>query len=156
MRIKLFTIFLIVLPASFALSETKTEVPEWVARCKPLENAIEDVAKSKNYDEHALTQIFQLNKQAPTCDDGSYGEGISDLTVKALAKDYKSVVKTASDNKEMLAFILKHIDATTDWNDLDRVAQNSIRQCPKGHKDICKRIESASKAASKEAHSVGK
>ena len=156
MRIRLLAILLALLPALCATAKTKAETPEWVSRCKPLEDAIEDVTKSKIYDEKALTRIFQLNRQFATCDDGSYGEGISDVTVKALAQSYQGVVKLASEDKGMLAFILKHIDSTTDLNDLDRVSQNSIHQCPKSRKKICKQIERAAKAASKEAHNAGK
>lgn len=87
------------------------------------------------------------------CDDASYAEGISDFVVTRLASDWGDSInelKRNSDNKNYLEFVLKHIDASCDENDLKKIL-NLASQCMFSEKsEICRRIFDAAKSANDE------
>jgi hypothetical protein len=140
--------------ASSTKSGARNDMPEWRKRCSALESAIEEIAKSKKYDVQAIHKIFQENAKVESCDDASYAQGMSDITVKSLATSFRGVVQEVANKQAMLLFVLKHIDSTTDWEDLDKVTENATKACPATVKLMCDQIKLKSMAASKEAKSV--
>lgn len=87
----------------------------------------------------------------PPCpDDGMFAEGYSDLVVRTLATHWSSLselrLATAKDPR-FKAFVLRHIDATTDEADLRVILSNATSRCPTGNKVLCDEIRKASSAA---------
>ena len=54
-----------------------------------------------------------------------------------------------SANKELAAYVVKHIDATANLDDLDQITVNVKKQCPKWQKKLCKIVQDAVEKASK-------
>jgi hypothetical protein len=95
--------------------------------------------------------LYTIYKEAPNyCDDGAYGEGYSDFVVQSLAKYWDRFDELLSFTKKdpsFQSFILKHIDATTDLDDLKTAAKNVHDKCPTSAVSFCKEIEKKARAA---------
>ena len=142
-----YKIYLIISTCALSYS-ILAEEPVWIEQCKPLENAIETASRLKKVTALTLENVFEANRKVRECDDGAYGEGMSDLTARALAGDFKSVVTRAGQNQSFLEFVLNHIDATADLNDLNKISENAKKLCPKKFAVICKQLgEKGSKAS---------
>jgi hypothetical protein len=77
------------------------------------------------------------------CDDGYFAEGLSDFVVVSLAKRWKdmpSLQIEITKNREFKDFVLKHIDTTTDSNDLRTIGRNVKTKCPVNLHPLCKEI----------------
>ncbi|MHB8916285.1 MAG: hypothetical protein ACYC4K_10795 [Thiobacillus sp.] len=95
--------------------------------------------------------VFKTN--LPGCpDDGMFAEGYSDVIVRALAKRWNSrELKNLTDrNSAFRAFVLRHIDATTDPDELNQALKNARAKCPVGASRLCKEVARNATAAIKE------
>ena len=92
-------------------------------------------------------------KNYPKCDDGYFGEGLSEFVVASLANRWGTLhllkTETIADNAFDL-FVLKHIDATTDESDLAVVIKNAKTKCPSKLGPFCKKIAKKARMALKE------
>lgn len=88
------------------------------------------------------------------CDDGAPAENFSDISVRLLAHDWKDVgdfVKLAASDRNFQRFVLKHVDGTTNPDDL-RVVVSNARECGRaGDTRPCRALESRAKSALKES-----
>ncbi len=95
--------------------------------------------------------LYRLYKESPSyCDDGAYGEGYSDFVVQSLAKYWNRFDELLSFTKKdhsFQSFILKHIDATTDLDDLKKLSKNVREICPTSEIPFCKEIDKKARAA---------
>ena len=101
------------------------------------------------------TKIHNFYKKYfPSCpDDGMFAEGYSELIVRTLAKDWVQITKldaAASKDKRFKAFVLRHIDATTNEADLRVILKNSQSKCSPVHALLCAQITRATRTAIKE------
>lgn len=109
-----------------------------------------DEAMTKLHTWHDLRIWFE---SYPGCDDGYFAEGISDFVVASLAKKWTTL---SALNKELINhmafedFILKHIDATTDYDDLKVIIHNTKENCPAEFVTLCEKIQSNARAALKD------
>lgn len=90
---------------------------------------------------------------APPCDDGYLAEGVSDYVVVSLAQHWDGLPELKhqiKSNSQFEAFVLRHIDATTDDNDLRKVVENATRRCPRHSTALCSSIISAAQEALKD------
>ena len=143
--------FITTLMLSGSLACSANPVQDEIAKCKSAKTAIDESMKSNKYDAHAVKNAFKSSQMSPGCDDGFYGEGFSDIVVKSLASDFSNVIMAASEDKSLRDFVVKHIDSTTDWDDLDKVGSNAKRMCPETEMALCKTIGAKAVEASKEA-----
>jgi hypothetical protein len=97
----------------------------------------------------ALYKSFRLYGH---CDDGAVGEGYSESVAWILADRWKTLPRLSSLAAEDIAFrrfVLKHIDASDDMNDIKKIKGKVQTQCPQRlHKlcyDIGKRADEALK-----------
>jgi hypothetical protein len=92
----------------------------------------------------------------PGCDDGVVAEEYSDRIVHLLATRWKSVANlnrlVAADPK-FGKFVIGHIDATTDVDELHAIVRRPTHDCPRAAADLCKEIAAAATAAAREAGS---
>jgi len=99
----------------------------------------------------AIHESFR--KYTPQCDDGFFAEGYSDAVVVQLARRWSTLTELnqiSQRDPTFRGFVLKHIDATTDSDDLKAVATNASTRCPKVLKTLCTDIENAAKQAIKD------
>lgn len=86
----------------------------------------------------------------PDCDDGYLAEGVSEYVVVSLARrwqDLPRLQRQMKRNSRFEAFVLRHIDATTDTGDLEAVVENATQRCPKHSAPLCSSIASAAREA---------
>ena len=90
----------------------------------------------------------------PPCpDDGMFAEGYSELVVRTLATNWSSLSElrvAAGQDPRFKAFVLRHIDATTNEADLRFIQASATSQCPKGNGSLCAEIRKASSVALRE------
>jgi|ERR1035438_736225 hypothetical protein len=80
------------------------------------------------------------------CDDGSIAEGYSDSVVRILAHHWNTLPQAFplfASNAGFYKFVLIHIDATTEDDDLEMIRSNAIRSCPTGGNEYCVQIRKA-------------
>jgi hypothetical protein len=96
--------------------------------------------------------LFDSYSRFKDCDDGAIAEGWSDAVVHLLATHWdklgelQALSRTHSDFE---AFVLKHIDATTDSDELDRVG-TAASHCPKSESALCEKIKKQVESAKAE------
>ena len=95
----------------------------------------------------------------PECDDGYFAEGISDFVVTSLAKQWhtlSALQQAINRNSSFKGFVMKHIDSTTDENNLRLVAHNAKAKCPSTLLNLCGEIKKNTQAALKEEQEIKK
>lgn len=100
------------------------------------------------------------HKHAARCpDDGWYAEGYSDLIVRTLATQWTrtpDLARMAKRSPGFLAFVLKHIDASADTDQLKLIEQRATTRCPTGQSALCKSLRAAAQAALAELEPAGR
>jgi hypothetical protein len=85
-----------------------------------------------------------VKRSLPNCpDDGMYAEGYSDVVVHAFAKHWSympQLVSILARDPGYEAFVLRHIDETTDPKELKNARQNATGRCPPDMERLCKKI----------------
>ena len=87
------------------------------------------------------------------CDDGVVAEHLSDFVARSLANHWgelPELKRLVSADPNFRSYVLKHIDATDDENDLIRVAKNAKIRCPSDSRHLCAEIEHAALTAKRE------
>ncbi len=90
---------------------------------------------------------------APQCDDGGIAEGYSDRVVHLLATKWESLSELEVMTRKDVAFkrfVLSHIDATADTDELRAIARQSMADCTKQNQRFCKQLGYAASEAIKE------
>lgn len=90
--------------------------------------------------------IYKLFKSYPGCDDGAYAESYSEFVVHTLARywdRFGELIELTTTDSNFHDFILNHIDATADIDDINTVIKNTLKRCPSGSEKFCKEIEKA-------------
>jgi len=85
--------------------------------------------------------------------DGVYAEGYSDFVARSLAEHWdrlEELVKLTASDKAFGDFVLRHIDATADENDIHLLLSNAHHKCPASAGSLCSRIIEAGNSARKE------
>lgn len=97
-----------------------------------------------------LHSFYQKNGQAK-CDDGAYGEGYSDRTMRILAESQSlmELAKACQKDKAFCRFILKHIDASGDSADLEKIIKNAKDCNSSTQRELCKDVSRRAAAALK-------
>jgi hypothetical protein len=80
------------------------------------------------------------------CDDGVVAEGFTDVVVRTLASHWSSFSEVAaiSDrDPKFRSFLLRHINASADKQQLAQVAALAQSKCPHGQRNLCAAIRNA-------------
>jgi hypothetical protein len=102
-------------------------------------------------------QIYDWYTRYSACDDGAIAEGFSQAVVNTFALRWYELPKfaTLADRDiKFRGFVFKHIDATTDDRDLDRVVANATRHCPQHDAQLCSTIRRQAVAARSEQDKI--
>jgi len=103
--------------------------------------------------------IYKSCEKFKHCDDGYIAEGYSDLIVKTLAYKWDQVnvlMKLISKDKDFHAFVIRHIDATADKEELEMIIHNFSKRCPKSTEKNCLEIKNEAKEALQKEAKGGK
>jgi hypothetical protein len=103
----------------------------------------------------SLYRSYKLYRQ---CDDGSIAEGYSESVVRILADHWGTRPRLAALSKRdarFRRFVLGHVDATTNPDDLKKIRINANTQCPPRLSAICADLAKEADAALKEDESLG-
>lgn len=97
--------------------------------------------------------INTMQQKYHPCDDSDIAEGISDVQAKLLIaqwSDLASLQHLMQQNPKLKPFVLRHIDATLDSADLEKIQTLSAQQCPsQALKGLCGDLHKAATAALK-------
>lgn len=148
---ELICVLMAVWVTACAASEKRSEEPDGWAQCKPIANAIEEISKGNEYNLAGVQKVRNRSAPVPECNDGVFGEGMSDIVAKSLAADFKKVATAAAIQKDLNEFIVKHLNSSADWSDLDKIAKQAKSACPPKAQDFCRKAGEISVKASKEA-----
>jgi hypothetical protein len=102
------------------------------------------ITLKKMYSEHI--------KANPSCDDGFMAEGFDDSVPHLMSKDWGKITNLFSlmaNDRGFEAFVLKHINAVSDANELRVLDSLSRKKCPKGGDQYCEKIISQVAKAAK-------
>lgn len=135
----------LVLSALFSFS-AQAQITE---KCKPLEKLIGKISDKKRYNYSSVNKIMTLS-QASRCDDGIYAQGMSDIVVQALAKDFVRTMKVASKTEKALSFVVAHVNSKTQSKELAMITENAQKICPKDKRAACLKVDEAARSAMKE------
>lgn len=91
------------------------------------------------------------------CDDGAIAEGYSDSVAKILANHWDTLLRLdtlSRGDAGFRKFVLRHIDATGDTKDLEKIAESAKRECPEGLGALCAEISNSADEALSEIRRV--
>jgi hypothetical protein len=97
--------------------------------------------------------IYKSFKRFQHCDDGAIAEGYSDSVVRMIAYRWSrldALIKFASSDRDFYTFVLRHIDATTDKSEIEKVIINSSKHCPESASAMCSAIEETARKVLRE------
>jgi hypothetical protein len=92
-------------------------------------------------------------KSYRSCDDGFVGEQYSESVARILVDRWSTLPRLGSlarENPDFRRFVLKHVDATLDMNDVKKIRTRAITQCPEGLHGLCKDLRSQADSALKQ------
>jgi hypothetical protein len=114
------------------------------------------LAKSAETDVAKVTDWGGLHKaflRYKSCDDGSIGESFSDRVTVLLSDKWDTLPQLGqliAKDRAFAAFVIRHIDETSDPSNLQRITSNARQHgCPGLQKATCKRIHDQAEAAVK-------
>jgi hypothetical protein len=96
--------------------------------------------------------LYRSYTRFSQCDDGSIAEGYSTSVGRLLADDWGTLPQASVVSKNddgFRKFVLRHVSATLDTKDLQKIRMNAIRHCPDGENDFCKQLRVAADKALK-------
>lgn len=102
--------------------------------------------------------IYKSFKTFRHCDDGAIAEGYSDSIARMLVDRWnglETLIKLTSSDKDFYTFVLRHIDATADKSEIEKIINNSSKHCPESAKAMCSAIGGAARKALREFKSTG-
>ena len=103
-------------------------------RCE--KEADELVTNAQNWD-----QMLMFFNKYSSCDDGYIAEGVSDKIVKLLGEQgFDKILDITKKNPQIIDFIVRHIDETTDYDELRKVYNQAKDHCPKTMVKTCNLI----------------
>ena len=114
--------------------------------CPDLQKFIEETDPEHNTWKD-LHRLFETYKD---CDDGVYAEGFSDFVARSLAKHWDrldELAKLSLNDNAFKEFVLRHIDATADTNDLSLLLSNAQKRCAASTTQLCSDIIKAAVSA---------
>lgn len=85
--------------------------------------------------------LYRSYKKFGHCDDGAIAEGYSESVARILADHWNSLprlAELAGKNAAFRAFVIRHLDATLNTDDLERIKKNATTRCPPNLRNTCK------------------
>jgi hypothetical protein len=99
---------------------------------------------------NSLYRSFRLYRQ---CDDGAIGEGYSESVARILVDHWNTLPqldRLATKDDEFRRFVMRHVDATLNAGDLEKISKNAKMRCRTGLLAICNDLTKEADSALKE------
>lgn len=97
--------------------------------------------------------LYKSFKSYRQCDDGALGEGYSESVARLLVDRWNTLPRLGrlvGKDPTFRPFILKHVDATLDIQDVQKIRENARTQCPAGLRTFCNDLAKCADLALKE------
>ncbi len=88
-------------------------------------------------------EIYESYKRYGHCDDGAIAEGFTESVTVLLAKGWSKLPELTariSQDERFRTFVLRHVNASADEQNLKLIATNARRRCPEEDKPLCQAI----------------
>ena len=108
--------------------------------CAKIDRDLDSTMKSQKFSLGTLKLIFSIYNSKKNCDDGAYAEGFSEIVCRSLSRDFKASLEALEKDLDMKKFVMKHIDATADQFDLEKIKGNAAMSCQIKTKSLCEEI----------------
>ena len=112
------------------------------------QHAFDEAVTLRSWD--ALYKSYKLHRQ---CDDGAIGEGYSESVARILSDQWNTLpglARLASKDSQFRAFVIGHVDATLNMDDVRKIRKNAKTQCPTGLRTVCNDLAKQADAALQE------
>ncbi len=95
--------------------------------------------------------LYRSYNRFAHCDDGSIAEGYSDSVGRILVEQWETLPRLVilANNGGFHKFVLRHVDATLDTRELEKIRTNAVHRCPAGKEDLCEQLVRAADEALK-------
>jgi hypothetical protein len=110
--------------------------------------ALDEVDMLRSWD--ALYTSYKSYRQ---CDDGALGEGYSESVARILVDHWNTLpqlARLARKDAEFRAFVIGHVDATLNMDDVEKIRKNATTQCPARLRTVCSDLAKQADFALKE------
>ncbi len=87
------------------------------------------------------------------CNDGAIGEGYSESVARILVDRWSSLAELAhlaEADDEFRSFVIKHVDATLNMDDVEKIKKSAETQCPITLRTLCSDLAQQARAGLKE------
>jgi len=98
--------------------------------------------------------LYKSYKTLGHCDDGAVGEGYSESVARILIDHWNTLprfVQLAGTDAAFQKFVIRHLDATLNRNDVEKIKQDATTRCPSGLRATCAHLVKQADSALKEA-----
>ena len=100
--------------------------------------------------------LYRSYKKVGHCDDGAIGEGYSESVARILADHWGSLPRfdqLAGKDAAFREFVIRHLDATLNTDDVERIRNMATTHCPPGLRKTCIELAKQADDALKQASS---
>jgi hypothetical protein len=97
--------------------------------------------------------LYKSYKSYRHCDDGAIGEGYSESVARILVDHWSTLSRLAqlgNKDAEFRAFVVHHVDATLNMDDVEKIKRRAKAQCPTGLRTLCSDLAKHADSALKE------
>ena len=101
--------------------------------------------------------LYKSYKRYAHCDDGAIAEGYSESVARILVDHWKTLSELVSFSKndaKFFHFVLRHLDATLNPTDVEKIKANATDQCPTSLQATCVDLRKKAESTLKEINSV--
>ena len=143
---RLVAIFVLSLSRCFACAQQRP--------CAEAQRALMQADTLRSWD-----ALYNSYTQYRHCDDGAIAEGYSESVARILVDHWSTLPRLAQLGRKdagFRRFVLGHIDATLDMNDVEKIRVNAKTQCPSGLRLTCAEVRKRADSALKEYTSLAK
>jgi hypothetical protein len=102
---------------------------------------------------HTWDALYTSFRSYRHCDDGAVGEGYSESVARILVGHWNTLTRFSSlctANVDFRRFVLKHVDASLDMKDVEKIKAKARTQCPQGLRALCDDLSKQADFALKE------
>ena len=88
--------------------------------------------------------LYRSYRQFAHCDDGAIAEGYSESVARILVDHWDTLPRLAAlskRNRGFQRFVVRHVDATLNTDDLNHIRTNATHRCPAAQRDLCKQLQ---------------
>jgi len=99
---------------------------------------------------HTWDALYKSYRSYRQCDDGAIAEGYSESVAHILASRWDTLPRRAdltSKDAEFRRFVLRHVDATDNPGDLEKIRTKAKTACPSRLRKLCDELSDAAHTA---------